>query len=547
MCFLVGHEMRWETKGKTPKCTFETCICGELCIHLERLQLDYFTVLILTFWCPSRLSICNTYVIGLAALLLLHGAGEVLAFTSLMGTFTSHPLETIKSSGDGWKCAFMASFLLTVQLLVNLPNFNAANGGIFDPATYTPLWVVAVSGLLAGFGTKCANGCTSGHGISGVGRMSPRSIVAVCTFMGMAFFTASFCSPAFPRIYKATRLEEGVLYQSNIATGFGIFFTALFCVATIVNVFFVVRERRLAQQTQDLSSSDDDNAKEEDTGTVPATAHSANKEEETVSPDEDKDIEAQESAAEDEEKRPEANDNDDKADGEQDEADRPFSNDDEPRQPQQDSADVSPTDISYFLEIIYAMAAAPTFAFGLSFGGMAKQSKILGFFDLTGFTREEYDPSLMFLFGAGCATSFVAYQFVSGQGISFIQSRNPYVRTRSLSGDIYHICKANKITKSLVIGSAIFGVSLGIAGFCPTPCLIMALAGRWDAFFVWLPLFLVGRVMHMICFGKREKERARQRHRQHKKQSRRNTSRSSSSRESSFEGYWQSFHRAPAG
>ena len=153
----------------------------------------------------------------------------------------------------------------------------------------------------------------------------------------------------------------------------------------------------------------------------------------------------------------------------------------------------------------------------------------------------------MFLFGAGCATSFVAYQFVSGQGISFIQSRNPYVRTRSLSGDIYHICKANKITKSLVIGSAIFGVSLGIAGFCPTPCLIMALAGRWDAFFVWLPLFLVGRVMHMICFGKREKERARQRHRQQKRHSRRNTSRSSSSRESSFEGYWQSFHRAPAG
>jgi len=289
--------------------------------------------------------------------------------------------------------------------------------------------------------------------------MSPRSIVAVCTFMGMAFFTASFCCPAFPRIYKATRLEEGVLYQSNIATGFGIFFTALFCVAAIVNVFFVVRERRLAQQTQ------------EETGTAPATAHSTNKEEETASPDEDRDIEAQEAAAEDEEKRQEVNDNDDNNDGEQDQADRSFSNDDddEPRQPQQDSADVSPTDISYFLKIIYAMAAAPTFAFGLSFGGMAKPSKVIGFFDLTGFTREEYDPSLMFLFGAGCATSFVAYQFVAGQGISFIQSRNPCVRTRSLSGDIYHICKANKITKSLVIGSAIFGVSLGIAGFCPTP------------------------------------------------------------------------------
>ena len=350
--------------------------------------------------------------------------------------------------------------------------------------------------------------------------------------MGMAFFTASFCSPAFPRIYKATRLQEGILYESKVATGFGIFFTALFCVATVINVAYVVRERKLAQQTRD----DADNAKVE-VGTVAATAHSTdnNKEEEAASPseqdDQDQDIEAQESAA----------DENDNADNNQEqEQEQQFSNDDNDCQPEEEE-EVSPTDISYIFKIFAAIFAAPIFAFGLSFGGMAKPSKIIGFFDLTGFTRSQYDPSLMFLFAAGCGASFCAYQFVAGHGVSFIQSRNPYVRTRSLSGDIYHICKANQITKSLVLGSMIFGISLGIAGFCPTPSLIMALAGRWDAFFVWLPLFLVGRVMHMICFGRREKEQARQEH-ERKKEARkkqRKSSRASSSRESSFESFWQ--------
>jgi uncharacterized membrane protein YedE/YeeE len=461
-----------------------------------------------------------------------------------MGTFTSHPIDTIKSSDAGWKCAFMASFLLTVQLLVNLPNFNAANGGIFDPLTYTPLWVVAVSGLFAGFGTKCANGCTSGHGISGVGRMSPRSIVAVCTFMGMAFFTASFCSPAFPRIYRATRLEEGVLYHSKIATGLGIFFTALFCVVAVINILFVVRERRLAKQTRC-------DAGEEKNRTAPATAHSVNTTVKAAPKEQDHDIEAQEesSAAEDEkEQEEEEGEEDDKTSGGQE---HQFSNDDdceakaEAETKEAKEEEVLPTDISYLFKMFAAAFAAPVFAFGLSFGGMAKPTKIIGFFDLTGFTRSQYDPSLLFLFAAGCGVSFVGYQFVAGHGVSFMQSRNPHVRTRSLSGDIYHICKANEITKSLIIGSAIFGISLGIAGFCPTPSLIMALAGRWDAFFVWLPLFLVGRVMHMICFGRRESERekelARQEHRRKKQAIQRDSAgkTSSSSRDSSFETFWR--------
>ena len=49
-------------------------------------------------------------------------------------------------------------------------------------------WIV-VAGLLVGFGTKLGNGCTSGHGICGIGRLSKRSIVATCVFMASAMLT----------------------------------------------------------------------------------------------------------------------------------------------------------------------------------------------------------------------------------------------------------------------------------------------------------------------------------------------------------------------
>lgn len=49
-----------------------------------------------------------------------------------------------------------------------------------------------LSGFFVGFGTKMGNGCTSGHGVCGLPRLSIRSFVAVCTFMGMGFITATF-------------------------------------------------------------------------------------------------------------------------------------------------------------------------------------------------------------------------------------------------------------------------------------------------------------------------------------------------------------------
>lgn len=62
-------------------------------------------------------------------------------------------------------------------------------------AAVTSVWAYCLSGLFVGFGTNLGNGCTSGHGICGMARLSKRSISAVVTFMGSAIVTAVVTSP----------------------------------------------------------------------------------------------------------------------------------------------------------------------------------------------------------------------------------------------------------------------------------------------------------------------------------------------------------------
>ena len=59
-----------------------------------------------------------------------------------------------------------------------------------DPSR-TPMWIVAISGLLVGIGTRMGGGCTSGHGVCGLGRRSPRSTVATLTFMALGIITVA--------------------------------------------------------------------------------------------------------------------------------------------------------------------------------------------------------------------------------------------------------------------------------------------------------------------------------------------------------------------
>lgn len=117
-------------------------------------------------------------LLGLSAVLLLVVNGRVAGISGILagllkpakGEFSWRLLFVI-----GMVAAGLAAPLLGFALPASLPVTSS-------------LWLV-VAGLLVGMGTKLANGCTSGHGICGMGRLSKRSIVATCVFMATAIVT----------------------------------------------------------------------------------------------------------------------------------------------------------------------------------------------------------------------------------------------------------------------------------------------------------------------------------------------------------------------
>jgi len=119
------------------------------------------------------------FLIGIAAALLLVFSGRIAGVSGLAAAAAK-----IADGGPPWLQA--VSFIvglplgaLIVSSLVRTPHIQVTSS--------LPLLIAA--GLLVGFGTRLGNGCTSGHGVCGVARLSPRSIAATATFMLLGFAT----------------------------------------------------------------------------------------------------------------------------------------------------------------------------------------------------------------------------------------------------------------------------------------------------------------------------------------------------------------------
>jgi uncharacterized protein len=111
-------------------------------------------------------------LIGLSAVLLMLLNGRIAGITGIAaGIFD--PV----SSDRGWRATFLIG-LIAAPLSALLLGFSLPV--VQMPASYV---TIAVAGLLVGFGTRLSNGCTSGHGVCGIARLSPRSLVATGIFM----------------------------------------------------------------------------------------------------------------------------------------------------------------------------------------------------------------------------------------------------------------------------------------------------------------------------------------------------------------------------
>ena len=118
------------------------------------------------------IALAGGVLIGLCAVLLMLTLGRIAGVAGIIGGLFS------AGSGDtGWRLAFVGG-LIAGPFAATL--FGAPLPQIVIDASVP---VVLVAGLLVGFGSRLGNGCTSGHGICGLARLSPRSLAATLTFM----------------------------------------------------------------------------------------------------------------------------------------------------------------------------------------------------------------------------------------------------------------------------------------------------------------------------------------------------------------------------
>jgi uncharacterized membrane protein YedE/YeeE len=114
-------------------------------------------------------------LIGLAVTLLMLLNGRLAGISGVMGDLLE-PGTLFK----GWRVAFLVG-------LIAAPFLAKAAGYAYSAPQMPESWVVVIAaGLLVGVGTRLSNGCTSGHGVCGIARLSPRSIVATIVFMIVA-------------------------------------------------------------------------------------------------------------------------------------------------------------------------------------------------------------------------------------------------------------------------------------------------------------------------------------------------------------------------
>jgi uncharacterized membrane protein YedE/YeeE len=116
-------------------------------------------------------------LIGLAAAIFVLFNGRIAGISGILGGLIK------PRRGDiGWRLAFIGGLVgapMIFSLFWRLPDIHVEA----NPVT------LIIAGLIVGFGTRIGSGCTSGHGVCGISRLSPRSIVATLTFMVMGFIT----------------------------------------------------------------------------------------------------------------------------------------------------------------------------------------------------------------------------------------------------------------------------------------------------------------------------------------------------------------------
>jgi uncharacterized membrane protein YedE/YeeE len=125
-------------------------------------------------------SLTGGIILGIASAIFILVNGRILGISGIVGG-----LFPPKLGDTFWRIAFLLGFAAAPMV------FHAVVPAqyITPPRIDATDWMVVIAGLLVGIGTRYASGCTSGHGVCGLSRLSPRSLVATASFMSAGFIT----------------------------------------------------------------------------------------------------------------------------------------------------------------------------------------------------------------------------------------------------------------------------------------------------------------------------------------------------------------------
>jgi uncharacterized membrane protein YedE/YeeE len=116
-------------------------------------------------------------LIGISAVALLFFLGRIAGISGIVWGAVSGQPDNL------WR------WLFVLGLLVGPLLYHTVTGIPYPEANPSQWWHAAAGGLLVGIGVKLGSGCTSGHGVCGIGRLSPRSLIATVTFMASGIAT----------------------------------------------------------------------------------------------------------------------------------------------------------------------------------------------------------------------------------------------------------------------------------------------------------------------------------------------------------------------
>lgn len=125
-------------------------------------------------------SLAGGVLLGVASAAFILLSGRILGISGIVGGLLGP-----RRGDTGWRAAFLLGLLAAPATFALL----APSGFPAEPRIEAGWGLIVAAGLLVGFGTRYGSGCTSGHGVCGLSRLSPRSLVATLVFMAAGFVT----------------------------------------------------------------------------------------------------------------------------------------------------------------------------------------------------------------------------------------------------------------------------------------------------------------------------------------------------------------------